>query len=231
MNAGDETPRIVCSVQGTLYVPCCHHDALCGFTGVSRSILQCTACGTFCFNPGPRGLSLIATLVLSFFVCLLTTTVALGGCHTSLCHVQMFLRPIVDIIRSIQYPLEVCSVYSMQYTLLVGLSPFCFLFWSFLLLFSAEHMLQRDISACQICLFRVDLLPLMLAKMCQLCLLLLLPAQFLLDFCSFARFLLAVFSTCALQRSWPWCVVWHSVHNFTASCVWCLGAVLYILCS
>ena len=32
-------------------------------------------------------------------------------------------------------------------------------------------MLQRDISACRTCLFRVDLLPLMLAKMCQLCLL------------------------------------------------------------
>ena len=46
-------------------------------------------------------------------------------------------------------------------------------------------------------------------------------ARFLLDFCSFARFLLAVCSTCALQRSWPWCVVWHSVHNFTVSCVWC----------
>ena len=53
-------------------------------------------------------------------------------------------------------------------------------------------------------------------------------ARFLLDFCSFARFLLAVCSTCALQRSWPWWVVWHSVHNFTVSCVWCLGAVLYI---
>ena len=110
----------------------------------------------------------------------------------------------------------------------VGPSPFCFSFWSFLLLFSAEHMLTRDISACRICLFRVDLLPLMLAKMCQLCLFLFLPARFLLDFCSFARFLLAVCSTSALQRSWPWCVVWHSVHNFTVSCVWCLGAVLYI---
>ena len=63
--------------------------------------------------------------------------------------------------------------------------------------------------------------------MCQLCLVLFLPARFLLDFCSVARFLLAVCSTCALQRSWPWCVVWHSVHNFTVSCVWCLGAVLY----
>ena len=31
-------------------------------------------------------------------------------------------------------------------------------------------MFQRGISACRICLFRVDLLPLMLAKMCQLCL-------------------------------------------------------------
>ena len=94
----------------------------------------------------------------------------------------------------------------------------------------AEHMLQRGISAfvAYICLFRVDLLPLMLAKMRQLCLLFFLPARFLLDFCSFARFLLAVCSTCALQRSWPWCVVWYSVHNFTVSCVWCLGAVLYI---
>ena len=97
-----------------------------------------------------------------------------------------------------------------------------------MLLFPAEHMLQRGISACRICLFRVDLLPLMLAKMCHLCLLFFLPARFLLDFCSFARLLLAVCSTCALQRSWPYCVVWHSVHNFTVSCVWCLGAVLYI---
>ena len=64
----------------------------------------------------------------------------------------------------------------------MGLSPFCFLLWSFLLLFSAEHMLQRGISACRICLFRIDLLPLMLAKMCQLCLLFL-PARFLL-FCA-----------------------------------------------
>ena len=110
---------------------------------------------------------------------------------------------------------------------LLGPSPFCFSFWSFLLLFSAGHMLQRRISACRICLFRVDLLPLMLAKMCQLCLFFL-PARFLLDFCSFARFLLAVCSTRALQRSWLWCLVWHSVHNFTVSCVWCFGAVLYI---
>ena len=51
------------------------------------------------------------------------------------------------------------------------------------------------------------------------------------DFCSISAllrgFLLAVCSTCALQRSWPWCVVWHSVHNITVLCVWCLGAVLY----
>ena len=68
--------------------------------------------------------------------------------------------------------------------LVLGPSPFCFSFWLFLLLFSTEHMLQRSISACRVCLFRVDLLPLMLAKMCQLCLLLFLPARFLLDFCS-----------------------------------------------
>ena len=113
----------------------------------------------------------------------------------------------------------------INYGKTLGPSPFCSSFWSFQLLFSAEHMLQRGISACRICLFRVDMLPLMLAKMCQLCLIFL-PARFLLDFCSFARFLLAVCSTCALQRSWPWCVVWHSVHNFTVSCVWC--SVLYI---
>ena len=109
--------------------------------------------------------------------------------------------------------------------------PILLFIWSFLLLFSAEHMLRRGISAGRICLLRVDLLPLIFAKMCQSCLLFL-PARFLLDFCSFARFLLTVCSTCALQRSWPWFVVWHGVHNFTASCVWCfLGAVLYILCS
>ena len=47
-------------------------------------------------------------------------------------------------------------------------------------------MLQRGISACRICLFRADLLPL---KMCQLCLLLFLPARFLLDFCSISALL------------------------------------------
>ena len=77
--------------------------------------------------------------------------------------------------------------------LLVGLSPFCFLFWSFLLLFSAEHMLQRGISACRICLFRVNLLPLMLAKMCQLCLLLFCPR----DFCAISALLRGFCSLCA----------------------------------
>ena len=77
--------------------------------------------------------------------------------------------------------------------ILLGLSPFCFLFWSFLLLFLAEHMLQRGISACRICLYRVDLLPLMLAKMCQLCLLFFCPR----DFCSISALLRGFCSLCA----------------------------------
>ena len=77
-------------------------------------------------------------------------------------------------------------------------SPFCFSFWSFLLLFSAEHMVQRGISACRICLFRVDLLPLMLANTCQLCFCFLaraISARFLLFCAVSARCVLHLCST------------------------------------
>ena len=88
-------------------------------------------------------------------------------------------------------------------------------------------MLQRGISACRICLFRVDLLPLVLAKMCELCLLFFaraISARFLLFCAVSARCVLHLCSTalvavvCSLAQR----------HNFTVSCVWCLGVVLYI---
>ena len=112
----------------------------------------------------------------------------------------------------------------IKQAIFLGPSPFCFSFWSFLLLFSAEHMLQRGTSACPICLFKVDLLPLMLAKMCQLCLLLFLPARFLLDFGFFARFLLAVCSTALVA------MVCGLAQRSQLHCFMCLmlGAVLYI---
>ena len=77
----------------------------------------------------------------------------------------------------------------------LGPSPFCFSFWSFLRLFSAEHILQRGISACRICLVRVDLLPLMLAKMCHI-----MPSSFFARAIS-ARFLhfCAVSARCVLH--------------------------------
>ena len=56
----------------------------------------------------------------------------------------------------------------------------------FLLLFFGEHILQGGISARNICLFRADLLPLLLAKMRQLFLFLFCPLDFcwLCGFCS-----------------------------------------------
>ena len=82
-------------------------------------------------------------------------------------------------------------------------------------------MLQRGISACRICLFRVDLLPVMLAKMCQLCLLFFARAisALLRGFCSLCA-PLVLYS--ARGRG-----LWFGT-AFTALCVWCLGAVLYI---
>ena len=80
------------------------------------------------------------------------------------------------------YHLLVLSSCVFCYTiaLSVGLYPFCFFLMCFLLLFFAEHILQGGISARNIFLFRADLLPLLLAKMCQLFLFLFCP----LDFCS-----------------------------------------------
>ena len=74
----------------------------------NRRIVQYIA--MYCIYLGPfastrdRVFFLCLPLLCCLFFLLITTTVALGSCHTSLCHVHFFLRPIVDIfLRSIQY--------------------------------------------------------------------------------------------------------------------------------
>ena len=66
----------------------------------------------------------------------------------------------------------------------LGLYPFCFFLCVFSAPFWGRALLQGGISARNICLFRADLLPLLLAKMCQLLLFLFCP----LDFCSLCGF-------------------------------------------
>ena len=102
-------------------------------------------------------------------------------------------------------------------------------------------MLQRGLSAHNIIiwLFSVDLLPLMLAKMCQLCLFFL-PARFLIDLCSFVVwFLLSMCSTYHLPlimlysargRGFAQRSQFHgfNVLALNSSCVRCLGAVVHV---
>ena len=80
--------------------------------------------------------------------------------------------------------------------------------------FLGRALLQGGISARNIRLFRADLLPLLLAKMCQLFLFLFCP----LDFCSLCGFC----SLCAPDTTFSaQCIAlmagrgFHSVHNFT----------------
>ena len=66
----------------------------------------------------------------------------------------------------------------------IGLYSFCFFFCVFSAPFLGRALFQGGISARNICSFRADLLPLLLAKMCQLFLFLFCP----LDFCSICGF-------------------------------------------
>ena len=70
-----------------------------------------------------------------------------------------------------------------MYSLTVDL-PILLFFCVFSAPFLGRALLQGGISARNICLFRADLLPLLLAKMCQLSLFLFCP----LDFCSLCGF-------------------------------------------
>ena len=99
----------------------------------------------------------------------------------------------------------------------------------FLCVFSAPFLgralLQGGISARNICLFRADLLPLLLAKMCQLFLFLFCP----LDFCSLCGFC----SLCAPDTTFSaLCTALVAVvfTAFTTSRFMsgCLGAIVYV---
>ena len=82
-------------------------------------------------------------------------------------------------------PYERSSVQSkLADRVVAGLYPFCFFFGVFSAPFLGRALLQGGISARNICSFRADLLPLLLAKMCPLFLFLFWP----LDFCSFCGF-------------------------------------------
>ena len=92
--------------------------------------------------------------------------------------------------------------------------PILLFFCVFSAPFLGRALLQGGISARNICLFRADPLPLLLAKMCQLFLFLFCP----LDFCSLCGFC----SLCAPDTTFSaLCTAlmagrgFHSVHNFT----------------
>ena len=100
-------PRGPCTFHVVITILCVASQA---YRAVYCNVLHC---GPFASTRDRMFFLCVRPFRCILLLLLLTTTVFLGinSCHTSLCHVQSFLRPIVDILlRSIQYTLEVCSI-------------------------------------------------------------------------------------------------------------------------